>query len=418
MIFSSGHHCNETTIGHLFGPKDLVIHDALAHNCIVQGVLLSGAQRRSFRHADLAHLDALLTQERHKFEKCGVIIEGVYSMDGDIAPIPEFLALRKKHKFFLYVDESHATGTVGAGGGGTRELFDVGRGEVDIWMGTLSKAFASCGGFICGNRKLIHYLKYTVPGFIFSAGISPANTAAALASVRQMKKEPQTVRRLKQNGDTFRELLHARDLDTGLSDGTAIVPLIVGGTEKAMALAQVMASRGVNVNPIGYPAVSEGEARLRFFIGSTHTEQDLTYTANALAESIPMVEEMLLSRQRKALAAPSMTDGEISDPTQLWRGWLYKLGEFNTAFKRRFFILSRTGELSWFQHEEDAVAQAAPKGSLSVRGAQLQSLAGATTGRFRFSITPASGSRTRRYILEAYTESIRDKCLAALSRKL
>ena len=286
MVFSSGHHCNETVIGHLFGRNDLIIHDELAHDCIVSGAVLSGARRRSYKHSSLQNLENILQSERLKYEKCGVICEGVYSMDGDISPMPGFVALKKKYKFLLYVDESHATGTVGPDGGGTRSHFDLAPDDVDVWMGTLSKSLASCGGFITANATLVNYLKYTCPGFIFSTGISPANTAAALAAVQLMKREPHNVRQLQQNADAFREMLQSAGLDTGLSNGTAIVPLMLGSTELAMGLAQKMADRGINVHAIVYPAVKESEARLRFFISSTHTMRNLRYTADALVEAM------------------------------------------------------------------------------------------------------------------------------------
>ena len=163
--------------------------------------------------------------------------------------------------------------------------------ELKLWprpcpLGTLSKSLASCGGFITANATLVNYLKYTCPGFIFSTGISPANTAAALAAVQLMKREPHNVRQLQHNADAFREMLQSAGLDTGLSNGTAIVPLMLGSTELAMGLAQKMADRGINVHAIVYPAVKESEARLRFFISSTHTMRNLRYTADALVEAM------------------------------------------------------------------------------------------------------------------------------------
>ena len=128
MIFSAGHHANETTIGHLFGPKDLLVHDALAHDCIVQGAKLSGAKRLSFPHGDLAGLEAVLQRDRLKYEKCGILIEGVYSMDGDISDLPAFLALKRKWRCLLYVDESHSHGVIGPRGGGLRDHWGVAGG--------------------------------------------------------------------------------------------------------------------------------------------------------------------------------------------------------------------------------------------------------------------------------------------------
>jgi 7-keto-8-aminopelargonate synthetase-like enzyme/NADP-dependent 3-hydroxy acid dehydrogenase YdfG/acyl carrier protein len=182
VVFSAGHMTNETTIGHLLGEGDLIIHDALAHNSILEGAKLSGAKRRPFPHSDWAALDEILTTIRPRFRRVLIALEGVYSMDGDIPDLPRFIDLRDKHRCLLLVDEAHSLGVLGATGRGIGELFDVDRNRVDIWMGTLSKTLASCGGYIAARKPLVEYLKYTAPAFVFSAGISPANAAAARAA--------------------------------------------------------------------------------------------------------------------------------------------------------------------------------------------------------------------------------------------
>ncbi len=198
VVFVGGHSTNETTLGHLFGPGDLIVHDALAHNSIVQGAVLSGARRRAFPHNDWRSLDKLLEELRPTYRRVAIAIEGVYSMDGDIADVPRFIEVKKRHKAFLYVDEAHSLGVLGAGGRGVSEHFGIHPKDVDIWMGTLSKSLGSCGGYIAGSPALVEYLKYTAPGFVFAAGMSPANTAAALASLRLLEAEPQRVARLHQ----------------------------------------------------------------------------------------------------------------------------------------------------------------------------------------------------------------------------
>ena len=170
IVFVGGHRTNETTIGHLFGPGDLILHDALAHNSIVQGAILSGARRRPFPHNDWQALDQLLAELRGEYRRVLVAIEGVYSMDGDIPDLPRFIEVKKRHKAFLMVDEAHSIGVLGPHGRGIGEHFDVDPADVDIWMGTLSKAFGSCGGYIAGCKALVEYLKYTAPGFVFSVG--------------------------------------------------------------------------------------------------------------------------------------------------------------------------------------------------------------------------------------------------------
>ncbi len=196
LAFVGGHSTNETTLGHLLGPGDLILHDALAHNSIVQGAILSGARRRAFPHNDWQALDKLLGELRHTYRRVVIAIEGVYSMDGDIANVPRFLEVKRRHKALLYIDEAHSAGILGAHGRGISEHFGFDPREVDIWMGTLSKAFGSCGGYIAGPHALVEYLKYTAPGFLFAAGMTPQNTAAALAALRLIEAEPERVTRL------------------------------------------------------------------------------------------------------------------------------------------------------------------------------------------------------------------------------
>ena len=186
-------------------PGDLILHDALAHNSIIQGSILSGARRRPFPHNDWEALDQLLTELRHDYRRVLIVIEGVYSMDGDYPDLPRFIAVKKKHKTFLMVDEAHSIGTMGATGRGIGEYFGIDAADVDLWMGTLSKSFGSCGGYIAGCHEVVEYLKYTAPGFVYSVGLPPANAAAALASLRVLQREPQRARRVHRNGDLVLE---------------------------------------------------------------------------------------------------------------------------------------------------------------------------------------------------------------------
>ena len=215
IVFVSGHATNVTTIGHLLGPDDLILHDILAHNSIVQGAMLSGATRRAFAHNDWQALDALLSEVRHRYRRVLIAIEGVYSMDGDFPELPRFVELRKKHKTLLLVDEAHSLGTMGATGRGIGEHWGVARADVDLWMGTLSKSLASCGGYIAGSAELVEYLKYTAPGFVYSVGLSPPNAAAALAALTVLQREPQRVARLRELAALFLKLARERGLDTG-----------------------------------------------------------------------------------------------------------------------------------------------------------------------------------------------------------
>ena len=195
LVYVGGHSTNETTIGHLFGPGDLILHDALAHNSIIQGAILSGARRRPFPHNGFEELDQLLKELRHDYRRVLVVVEGVYSMDGDYPDLPEFVAVKKRHKVFLMVDEAHSIGTMGDHGKGMAEFFGINPQDVDLWMGTLSKSFGSCGGYIAGCQQVVEYLKYTAPGFVYSVGLSPSNAAAALESIRLLRREPERARK-------------------------------------------------------------------------------------------------------------------------------------------------------------------------------------------------------------------------------
>jgi len=168
IVYVGGHSTNETTIGHLFGPGDLILHDSLAHNSIIQGAILSGARRRPFSHNDWQELDQILQESRREYRRVLIAIEGVYSMDGDFPDLPKFIEVKKRHKAFLMVDEAHSIGTMGQHGRGMSEHFDVNPRDVDLWMGTLSKSFGSCGGYISGCREVVEYLKYT--GFRLQRG--------------------------------------------------------------------------------------------------------------------------------------------------------------------------------------------------------------------------------------------------------
>ena len=290
IVYVGGHATNETTIGHLFGPGDLILHDALAHNSIVQGCMLSGAARRPFPHNDWQSLDRMLRDLRPRYRRTLVAIESVYSMDGDIADLPKFIEVKKRHKAFLFVDEAHSIGILGRHGRGIGEWFGVHPRDVDLWMGTLSKSLGSCGGYIAGSQAVVEYLKYTAPGFVFSCGITPANAAAALAAIRLLETEPQRVTRLQANAALFLELARRRRLNVGMSKDTPIIPVILGNSLHALQLSEGLRAKGINVQPIMYPAVEESKARLRFFLSSLHTEEQIRYTVDAVAEELSRID--------------------------------------------------------------------------------------------------------------------------------
>lgn len=283
----SGYSTNVAVIGHLFGPNDLLVHDSLIHNSVITGCLLSGGRRIAFPHNDWEALDKLLEENRCYHQRVLIIIEGVYSMDGDMPDLPRFIEVKKRHNCLLMVDEAHAAGVIGPRGFGSHDHFGLDGSEVDIWMGTLSKAFASCGGYICGSQALIENLKYNAPGAVlFSVGISPANTAAALAAARIIKREPDRAERLRARAALFLDRARMHGLSTGLACGTGVVPVILGNSVLCLKLGQQLARAGINVHPILYPAVSESAARLRFFITCNLTEEEVIYTVETIANEL------------------------------------------------------------------------------------------------------------------------------------
>jgi 8-amino-7-oxononanoate synthase len=286
IVFVSGHATNVTTIGYLFGPRDLIVHDEYIHNSALEGIKLSGAKRFSFSHNDWQALDQLLTQHRSHYERVLIVIEGIYSMDGDFPDLPKFVEIRNRHKVFLMVDEAHSLGVMGARGHGIREHFGLLARDVDLWMGTLSKTLASCGGYIAGESALIEHLKFLAPGFLYSVGMSPPLAAASIEALQCLDIEQTRVQTLQARGKYFLQLSQAACINTGTSTGMAVVPAIIGSSIRATKLSNAMLARGVNVQPILYPAVPEKSARLRFFMSCQHTEQEIEQTVSALAEEI------------------------------------------------------------------------------------------------------------------------------------
>ncbi|WP_150643366.1 aminotransferase class I/II-fold pyridoxal phosphate-dependent enzyme [Pseudomonas fluorescens] len=286
ITFVSGHATNVTAIGYLFGPRDLVLHDELIHNSVLQGIQLSGARRLSFAHNDWEAVDRLLSDQRQHFERVLVVLEGIYSMDGDYPDLPRFVELKKKHRVFLMVDEAHSLGVMGETGKGIREHFGLAGADVDIWMGTLSKSLASCGGYIAGEAALVEHLKFLAPGFLYSVGMPAPVAAAALAALRCLREDGERVATLQARGRQFLQLAQEAGLDTGTSTGLAVIPVITGSSLKAAQLSGALSRRGINAQPILHPAVPEKAARVRFFVSCQHTEQQIAETVTAVAEEL------------------------------------------------------------------------------------------------------------------------------------
>lgn len=289
LSFVSGHATNVTAIGELMEPGDLILHDSLIHNSVMVGAQLSGAMRRSFPHNDAGALDEILTRERGRFRNVLIVVEGLYSMDGDAAPLAEFIDIKRAHGCWLMVDDAHGLGTLGATGRGAFEHAGIDPSEVDIWMGTLSKTLAATGGYICGSQALIDVLKANAPGFVYSVGLAPALAASALAALEVLHAEPGRVTALHRNTALFLDLARGAGLDTGTAEPWAIVPLLVGDSARAVGLSEALLARGLNVLPIVYPAVPQNAARLRFFLSAAHSEDQIRQAVAATAEAVAVL---------------------------------------------------------------------------------------------------------------------------------
>ncbi len=289
LAFVSGHATNVSTIGHLMGPKDLILADALAHNSIVEGIKLSGATRAVFPHNDLSALEEILARSRSRHERVLIVVEGLYSMDGDSPDLARLIELKSRFDAWLMVDEAHAAGVLGAHGRGSWEAQGIDPRGVEIWMGTLSKSFASVGGYIAGSHALIEILKAGAPGFVFSVGLAPAQAAAALAAIEILEAEPERVARLRANARIFLDAARAAGLDTGTAIDACVVPVIVGDSSLAVLLSNRLKDRDISALPIIFPAVPEKQARLRFFITSEHSEAQLREAAQATAEELAKI---------------------------------------------------------------------------------------------------------------------------------
>jgi 8-amino-7-oxononanoate synthase len=289
VCFVSGHATNVSVIGGLLGEGDLIVSDALVHNSVIEGAKLSAAKRILCPHGDLEAIERALRLNRRRHRRALLVVEGLYSMDGDVPDLAALVRLKRRYDAWLMVDEAHSLGVLGQTGRGIAEEQGVDPADIDIWMGTLSKALASTGGYIAGSRQLVDLLKYTSPGFVYSVGIAPAVAAAAHAAITVMQRESWRLAKLRQNGRDFLSGANVRGLDTGLSIGASVVPIIVGNSPTAVILSQRLLARGYNVVPIIFPGVAENQARLRFFITSRHTADQMAGALDAIAEELPEI---------------------------------------------------------------------------------------------------------------------------------
>ena len=282
LVFVGGYNTNVTTISHLYGRRDLILYDEQSHNSIVSGTLMSSAERKRFAHNDIHALERKLREHRKQYGRVLVVVEGLYSMHGDVPDLVHLAETCHHHDADLMMDEAHSLGTLGATGRGLVEHCGLSGQPVDIHMGTLSKSLASCGGFIAGDACLVQYLRFLAPGFIFSVGLAPADAAAALAALRILRREPERVLRLQAVGREFRRLMHACGFPVEPEGASPIVPLTIGDQYRCMAVSHALLERGINVQPVIYPAVSKNGSLLRFFLSADHTPAQLAFVVEQL----------------------------------------------------------------------------------------------------------------------------------------
>ncbi|MBM3266118.1 MAG: glycine C-acetyltransferase [Candidatus Sericytochromatia bacterium] len=279
VVFQSGFTANAGTVSSILGKEDVIVSDELNHASIIDGCRLSRAQIKVWKHKDVADLRRVLAEVAGQYRRILVVTDGVFSMDGDIAPLPDIVAAAEEHGALIMVDDAHASGVLGRNGRGTVDHYDL-HGRVHIQVGTLSKAVGVLGGYVAGPQVLIEYLWHKARPFLFSTSHPPAVTAACMAAFDLLETEPAIIERLWDNSRYFKAGLADLGFDTGASQ-TPITPVIVGDTKRAMALSDGLFAEGVFAVGIGFPTVARGKERVRTIVTATHTRDDLDFALRA-----------------------------------------------------------------------------------------------------------------------------------------
>jgi 8-amino-7-oxononanoate synthase len=280
LVFSTGMQTNLGTISSIVSRDDVVVLDKQDHASIVDGAKLSWGKTLRFRHDDLGDLERVLKQAGQNVGIL-VVVDGLYSMEGDIAPLPDIIPICKKYGARLMVDDAHATGVLG-GGRGTAAHFNMTK-DVDLIMSTFSKSFASLGGFIAGDDDIVQYIKHHARSMIFSASIPPSNAAAALAALHVMQEEPERIQRLDQIATFMRKEYRGLGFDIGKSE-TPVIPIHIGDDVRTMTIWKELFDAGIFVNPVISPAVPEGSQLLRTSYMATHTDAQMNRVLETFAK--------------------------------------------------------------------------------------------------------------------------------------
>lgn len=301
LALVSGYGTNVTLISHLLTKGDLIIVDETSHNSIMVGTQLSRAETLTFRHNDLDHLAALLRTHRGQYSRVLVVVEGLYSMDGDVPDLPALIPLCRDHGAWLMVDEAHSIGVLGKTGRGIAEHFGIAASEIDLIVGTLSKAFVTCGGFIAGRQGVIDWLRFTLPGFVYSVGLPPPSVAAARCALEILQAEPERLLRLHKNSQRFLHGARVRGLNVGTAIGAAVVPILFPNTPVAIEAGNAALKAGFFAPPIVQIAVPKDLPRLRFFVTAGHTHNQIDSVLDVLAPFVADFTAPLADEQPKSI---------------------------------------------------------------------------------------------------------------------
>ncbi len=279
FVYQSGFNCNAGTIQAITEAGDLIISDELNHASIIDGSRLSKADRKIFKHSDMEDLERVLKENRHKYKNVLIITDGVFSMDGDIAKLPEIVEIAEKYEAMTYVDDAHGSGVLGESGRGTVDHFGL-HGRVDFSIGTLSKAIGVIGGYVAGSKVMYEWLNHRARPVLFSTSLPPAAVGAIMEAVRMLMESTEYTDRLWDNAKYFKEKLGALGFNTGHSE-TPITPVIIGDEAKTMEFSRKLLENGVFVSGIVYPTVPRGTGRVRCMVTAAHTKEQLDRAVDA-----------------------------------------------------------------------------------------------------------------------------------------
>jgi len=290
-VFSTGFQANIGTIPSLLGRNDFLVIDEKSHASIIEGSRLTFAKTLKYKHNDMESLEKVLGKT-DKTKLTLIVTDGVFSMEGDLAPLDQIVALADKYNASIMLDDAHGLGVMGKTGAGTAEYFNM-IDKTDIIMGTFSKSLASLGGFVASDKDTINYIKHHARALVFSAGIPPASAATVLKALEIIKAEPHRIEKLWDNTRYAKKCLIEADFEIGYSE-TPIIPIFVGESVKTYALASFLINNGLYVNPVVHPAVETGKAILRFSIMATHTKEQINKAVDMLIKGRAYVETLSL----------------------------------------------------------------------------------------------------------------------------